>query len=314
MKKYRGIILAVLMAVTVSCMGTTLSASAKSVKSAKTVKSAKSVKVKKSEQTSVVYPTLSEISQANEIYANLSKGNYSSLTMSEKSGNDTTETSVFKEDATGEIQTLVSGSGICQVQKGNLNYVYNKKGFVSIYAATAVTSGSISYPYTVFSNETVTSITEKKNTYQILTTADVSGMTKEEQENIIGVKEGVVEKKLVINKETLLLKKYTYTMFFDKSNEDFKSVSKTTFSYGENVQVPQAVTLVMNTSATRTVTLVSNAGTQQEKKEVYTIPDTMPLYLRTSEELYQDELCTEIFAGAKKDQNGKYPSYILYQK
>jgi hypothetical protein len=222
---------------------------------------------------------------------------------------------MISQNSGEEIQTAVSSSAIHQVQKGNLKYC-EEDGFVSIYAAEPVTSGSISCPYEVFSNETVTEVTETKTTYRISTSADISEMTEAEQKDIVGTKEGIIEKELVIDKDTLLLKKYTYTILFNVSNRDFKHVSKTTFSYNTDItsEIPENITKVLNAEKTRTVTVVSAPGTDEEKEQAYTVPDTMPLYIRTLQELYQDAACTEKFEGAKKDQNGVYPSYTIYIK
>jgi hypothetical protein len=235
--------------------------------------------------------------------------------MTQKTGSDTYETMISK-NSNGEIQTVVSSAAIHQVQKGNLEYHCSEKGLVSIYAAAPVTSGSITCAYQVFSNESVTKVTETKNTYRISTSADISKMTEAEQKDIVGIDEGIIEKELVVDKDTLLLKKCTYTIFFDAANKDFKHVSKTTFSYNTDPssKIPENITTVINAEKTRTVTVVSAPGTEQEEKQAYTIPDTMPLYISTSAELYQDEACTETFEGVKKRTGWSVPKLHYLHK
>jgi uncharacterized lipoprotein YajG len=309
MKKYGTILLAVCTAMAVSLSAVSLPAAAKT--KTKKVKALSETTAEQESKAEV--PSLSEISKANKIYRNLKKGTYTSILMTQKTGSDTYETMISK-NSNGEIQTVVSSAAIHQVQKGNLEYHYSKKGLVSIYAAEPVTSGSITCPYRVFSNETVTEVTETKNTYRISTSADISKMTETEQKDTVGTNEGIIEKELVVDKDTLLLKKCTYTIFFDASNQDFKHVSKTTFSYNTDPssEIPENITAVINAEKTRTVTIVSAPGTKQEEEQAYTVPDTMPLYIRTSAEFYQDAACTEIFEGAKKGEDGVYPSYTIY--
>ena len=262
----------------------------------------------------MVYPSLEEIKKVNEVYKNLAKGVYSSVEVT-----DTVENSVFEKIISagqdGEIVSAVSGSGVNQVWKGNLRYYCNKKGFVSVYAESPVTSGSISYPYDVFSNEVITDVSIEGNAYRISTETDIAGTTAEEQKEKIGISEGEILKSIVVDRETGLLLEYENTVIFDKKIPDFKSTSRQVFSYNEDGEkmIPEAVKTVMGTDKTRTVTVISKPGTEEERTEVYTLPESMPLYVAGNVTYYEDPECTKEFSHPSED--GKvYGSYTVYIK
>ncbi len=261
-----------------------------------------------------VYPSLQEIKEANEIYKNLRKGTYSSVAITDQTGNFVSE-KMASVDPGGEIVTAVSSSGIQQVWKGNLRYFYNEKGFISIYADTPVTSGSVSYPYDVFSNETVTDVSAEENTYKISTETDIAKATEQEQRESIGISRGTILKTIVVDKETGLLLEYEHSIVLDEEIPDFKITSKEVFSYNENGKelVPEAVKTVIGAEKTRTVTVISKPGTTEETKQTYTLPETMPLYIAGDITYYKDAECTEEFSHPSTDDK-VYDSYTLYTK
>lgn len=261
-----------------------------------------------------VYPSLQEISKKNEIAANLDTGVYSSVSVKIK-GNDYDIVKNISKDKKG-YTSIVSGSSV-RVRKGNLEYFYDtENGLVSIYASENVTSGSISPIYQVFSNEKVTKVVQEKDKYRISTETDIAGLTEEEQRNRTGRTDGIIQQELVVNKKTGLLEELFYTTFFDKNDLDFHYTSHEVFSYNEDSteMIPKAVQLVMDTDKTRTVTIISAAGTQNEKKEVYTLPDSMPLYVPADVVYYQDAACTKEAEQTVKHKDGTYDSSIVYVK
>lgn len=266
----------------------------------------------------VVYPSLKEISKANDVKANLKNGIYSSIAANTKDGNYTLEEIAAKEK-NGEYISISDNSEKTELLKGNLKYSYEKKsGLVSIYATEQETVfENIFCPYKVFSNEEIIEVKEEKDTYRISTSSDISKMTKEEQEKIVGRTEGKIQKEIVVDKKTNLLKEYTYTILFDLNDPDFYYTSKQEFSYDKNIskKIPEAVNLVMNTENTRVITIIAHPGTEKEKKNIYTIPDTMTLYIVNDGTVYyKDKACTEEFEQPGKNPNGTYQSYTLYVK
>lgn len=262
----------------------------------------------------IVYPSLQEISEKNEIVTNLDTGVYSSVSVKIK-GNDYDIVKNISKDKEG-YTSIISGSSV-RIRKENLEYFYDtEKGLVSIYASENVTPGSILPIYQVFSNEKVTKVVQEDKNYRIFTETDIAGLTEEEQKNRTGRTDGIIQQELVVNKKTGRLEELIYTIFFDKEDLDFHYKSHEVFSYNENSteMIPKAVHLVMNTDKTRTVTIISAAGTQKEKKEVYTLPDSMPLYVPADVVYYQDAACTKEAEPTIKHKDGTYDSSVVYVK
>lgn len=266
----------------------------------------------------MVYPSLKDICKANDVKTNLTNGVYSSIAINTKDENYTWEEIAVKEK-NNEYMVLSCNDNKTEVLKGNLKYSYeNKSGLVSIYAAKQETaSENIFCPYQVFSNEKITDVKEEGDNYRIFTSSDVSKMTEEEQEQIVGKTEGEIQKEIVVDKKTNLLQEYTYTILFDLDDPDFCYINKREFSYHQDIseKIPEAVNLVMNTKNTRTITVINHLGTKEEKKDIYTIPDTMPLYIIDDGTVYyKDKACMEEFVQAEKNADGTYQSYTLYVK
>lgn len=261
-----------------------------------------------------VYPSLEQISETNDVAVNLDEGVYS--TVSVRNQSQAYEwLDVCSRDGNGYLR-ISSGSSV-QVSKGNLDYYYSmENGIVSVFAAQTITAGGVQIAYHPFSNEEVMAVDMKADTYKISTEADIAGMTTEEQQQKVGISDGIIQKELVIDKKTGLLQEYTYTIQFDKKDADFKHVSHLVFSYNENAEnlIPRAVRLVMDTDKTRTVTIISSPGTVSETKNTYVLPASMPLYITGSADYYTDKECTRVFTKPVRHEDGTYDSYTLYTK
>lgn len=264
-----------------------------------------------------VYPSLNEISKKNAIAANLDAGVYSSIFIRAE-GKDTDYNAVraIAKDKSGYI-TISSGSSV-QLCKGNLKYSYDKEedGLVSIYASKHLDSSELLPVYKTFSNEKVITAFDQGDTYRISTETDIAGLTKKEQEERTGITDGMILQELVVNKKTGLLQELIYTILFDKTDPDYKYVSHEVFSYNEDSTklIPETINKVMNTEKTRTVTIISGANTAKEKKEIYTLPDSMPLYVAADVIYYKDAACTQEADPVVKKEDGTYDNCLVYVK
>lgn len=259
----------------------------------------------------MVYPSLNEISRRNEVAANLDAGVYSSI-LSEKKGEGYSIASAVSKDDDG-YTTIVSGSGVT-ICKGNLKYFYDGKD-VSIYTSQNAVSNGISAAYTAFSNEKITVAFDEGNSYHIYTETDIAGLTKEEQKSRTGITDGKILQELLVNKKTGLLEELTYTILYDKEDPDVTYVSHEVFSYDKDNTglIPKAVSDVINAEKTRTVTIIFT-NTEKEKQEIYTLPDTMPLYVPADMIYYKDAACTSKADSVVKHEDGTYDSCIVYIK
>lgn len=265
-----------------------------------------------------VYPSLKEIADHNNVYANINAGAYSSVAMKLKADTATAASIIEKQDD-GNMVCINQYPELAEVYDKNLYYKYDQEtGLVSIVASTPLSSKGERYLYQPFSCEMVEEASQTADTYKITTIADVSKMTETEQKERTGLDKGFYKRTVIVDKETLLLKEYTCVIEFDKEDGGFVHESTQTFTYDQSADdyMPKHVAAVINAENTRTITLIGTNSNGESVTESYTVPDTMPLYMErdATVEFYTDKACTQLHKGPVKNEDGTYAGSTIYVK